>query len=292
MGALDTITGSIAQNTGNIEKAVIEVIDMRNRNVNNQPAVNIVGGQGGAGGAGGGGNVLANGANALKKTRGFADKSLLRNEHTDYAQTDDQHLENIINSHTKVFVVQFNPSTLQLSGTSGEYVQKVDFSNNVRQDEASYAPSETTINLSVSLLFDACDPQDAFMGDKLSLASPTGAATGIAKTAMAATGNKKNSVQKEVEGFIGALRNRYTRLVTFHWGNISYSGILKGVEAQYTMFSVTGEPVRATVDMNIMCAHSTMYPNSLAVWQGRYKNAFGKGSESFVKTSAKFGKIL
>ena len=289
MGVLDTITGAVAQNTGNIEKAIIEVIDMRNREAGDQGAVNIVGGQGGAGG---GGNVLANGAIALKKNKGFVDKNLFKNEHAGYDNAEDQHLQNIIKSKTKVFVVQFNPSTLQLSGTAGEYVQKVNFLDEANGNEANYSQSDTTIGLSVSLLFDACDPHDAFMGDKFSLSSPTGTATGIAKTAMSATGNKKNSIQKEVEGFVGALRNKYTRLVTFHWGNISYSGILKGVEAQYTMFSITGEPIRATVDMNIMCAHNTMYQNSLTVWQERYKKAFGKGSESFVRTSAKFGKIL
>ena len=291
MGVMDTVTGAIARNTGNIEKAVIEVIDRRRGDAGILPPVQVVGGQGGIPGAGGGANAMAKGAKALKKFKGYADKGLLKDEMGDMEASDEM-IESIVKRKTRVFVVQFNPSTLQLSGTSGEYVQKLDFSDENKSNEASYAPSDTMINMSVSLLFDACDPFEAFQADKLNITSLSNLGTGIAKTAMSATGNKKNSIQKEVEGFVGALRNPKTRLVTFHWGNISYSGILKGVDVQYTMFSLVGEPIRATVDMNIMCAHSDMYPNSLAVWQERYKKAFGKGSESFVKTTSKFNKIL
>ena len=47
MGLMDSITGSVAQNTGNIEKAIIEILDLRERGLVEKQAVMIVGGQGG-----------------------------------------------------------------------------------------------------------------------------------------------------------------------------------------------------------------------------------------------------
>jgi len=95
-----------------------------------------------------------------------------------------------------------------------------------------------------------------------------------------------------VEGFIGALRNENTRLITFNWGKLCYSGVLRRVGAEYTMFNVTGEPVRAKVGLTIMCADVKEWPNSVAVWQERYKNSYLGGSESGVKASQKLGSLL
>ena len=147
MGVMDTVTGAIAKNTGNIEKAVIEVIDRRRGDAGILPPVQVVGGQGGIPGVGGGANAMAKGAKALKKVKGYADKGLLKDEMGDMDATDEM-IESIVKRKTRVFVVQFNPSTLQLSGTSGEYVQKLDFSDENKSNEASYAPSDTMINMS------------------------------------------------------------------------------------------------------------------------------------------------
>ena len=106
-------------------------------------------------------------------------------------------------------------------------------------------------------------------------------------------GQKKTSIQTEVEGFIAALRNSRTRLMTFNWGNFCYTGVLRSVGANYTMFNPNGEPVRATVDLSMVCADDEQWPNSLSVWQQRYINAFRKsGSESFVKTEQKAGSLV
>jgi len=103
---------------------------------------------------------------------------------------------------------------------------------------------------------------------------------------------KKKTVQRQVEGFIGALRNENTRLISFNWGDICYSGVLRRVGAEYTMFNVTGEPVRAKVGLTIMCADVKEWPNSVAVWQERYKSSYLGGSESGVKASQKLGNLL
>ena len=286
MGVMDTLSSvgsSAMENLGNIEKAMIEVIDLRGREITRQSA------------------VIVAGANSITGFASAADAGSLVNMGNlyDYVgsmlgldnkkeEMEDAYVRNLA-TNKKVFTVQFNPSSLRLSGHSGEVMPKLNY--DAENDEASVAPVDTTISLSVDLLFDSMDVQDAFMSDKIS-SSTTDIGKGVANGILSATGNKKKTIQRQVEGFIGALRNENTRLITFHWGEMSYSGVLRSVSAEYTMFNVTGEPVRAIVSLTIMCVDASIWPNSVAVWQEQYKNAFGNGNESFVKTSQKMGNLL
>ena len=99
-----------------------------------------------------------------------------------------------------------------------------------------------------------------------------------------------------MEGFIGAIRNEYTRIITFHWGEMNYSGVLRSVRAVYTMFNITGDPVRATVDLSITCADSEIMPRSLYMWKDLYIKAYSDeardGGKSYVKASQKVGGLL
>lgn len=290
MGALDTIKNTIANNTGNIEKAIIEIIDIRGRS----PAmlgdsVDVKGSKAGSV------SVRPTGSKQSQQTMMNAGlmSDVIKDTAGVSAETvSDEQVDSISGARKRQYMVQFNPTTLQLSGHSGGLIQELDYSAHGMNRSASYTVGNTTISLSVNLLFDCCDPQDAFMSDKLNL-SPTSVGTGVAKAVMTGMGKKKTTVQKDVEGFISALRNRFTRLITFHWGEFNYSGVLRNVGATYTMFNVVGEPIRATVDMSIMCADREMYPNSLAVWQERYKKAFQDNkSRSYVKTEQKVGSLL
>ena len=283
MDALSTMGTSALEGFENIEKAIIEVIDLRNRDIARQASVQIVG----ANKLGGFGSAVDAGSFVNKGSLNDYIGSMLGMK-TENLELVDDYLKNLT-AHKKVFTVQFNPSSLRLSGHSGGYVSKLDY--NAKDDEASVTPVDTTISLSVDLLFDSMEPQDAFMGDKVS-SSTTSIGKGIANAALTAAGKKKKTVQRQVEGFIGAIRNEHTRLITFHWGDMSYSGVLRNVGVEYTMFNVTGEPVRAIVGLTIMCADASIWANSVAVWQERYKHAFEGGSESFVNTSQKIGNLL
>ncbi len=281
-GIMDAVTGFASDNTGNIEKAMIEILDLRNRPVITKEAVKIVG-KGSPtsaemdsfAGAASVTSLMNKGvlSDAMKTIAGLSDKEVLT----------DEMLQIIAGGKKKYFVVQFNPNTLQISGHSGGYVKKTDYSKGRdRGRSVGYEKGNTTIQMSVRLFFDSCDPQDAFMSDKVNM-SPTALATGAAKAIQTGMGKKKTSVQIQVEAFIAALRNQYTRLITFHWGNFTYSGSLRSVRTTYTMFNVTGEPVRAYVDLSIMCADDQeLSTASLAIWQARYKQAFGGGSHSFA----------
>ncbi|MBR1875560.1 MAG: hypothetical protein IJ805_00465 [Lachnospiraceae bacterium] len=275
---------------GNVEKAVIEVMDLRDRKLKDGDLKPVEGPA-----------LMDDAADSISEGT-MANKGGLVDYAKDITGGDKNKaisaldMAKLESAKKKLFYVQFNPGSLSLSGHSGGLVQKIDYKKG--GGGVSYAPGDTNITLSVSLLFDSCDPADAFMTDKIS-ASPTTLGTGVAKAVMSAKGKKKRSVQPEVEGFIAALRNRYTRFVTFHWGEFTYSGVLRSVGAQYTMFNVLGEPVRATVNLSMMCADSEVSPNSLAWWQQKYIDSFGgdkmldtSGSESFVKTSQKVGNLI
>ncbi|MBQ9549549.1 MAG: hypothetical protein IJU87_01930 [Lachnospiraceae bacterium] len=285
MSGLESIGNGALDNLGIIEKAVIEVIDKRlDESKPPLPAVPI-NGQGGNNGAGG--------DNAKQNSR--------------------------------FYTVQFNPSTLQLTGYAGGLIQKLDYTSGKKPKRndgqappdqpgehqhrmppksAAYTVGNTTISLNVSLFFDSCDPQDAFMSDKINL-SPTGVTTGIVKAGLSIGGKKKVSIQKDVEAFIAALRNRYTRKIIFHWGDFEYKGILRNVTATYVMFNVMGEPVRAHVDLGMICVDKDLSKKSLKVWQDKYREVFGAkeikwydatsgelGSRSYVKQNQMFGNLL
>jgi len=281
MGITDTLAtvgNAAVENTGNIEKAIIEILDLRDREAVLRDAVRISEGGGLANVAGNlniglVGDYLNKMQNAMDVNNDVADA---------YFQK--------LASKKKIFTVQFNPSTLRLSGHSGGPASTTNFSTE-NAKEVKRKPVDASISMSVELLFDSMDPKDAFMNDKIDV-SPTGFLTGMADMGLTMGQKKKKTVQRQVEGFIGALRNENTRLISFNWGDICYSGVLRRVGAEYTMFNVTGEPVRAKVGLTIMCADVKEWPNSVAVWQERYKNSYLGGSESGVKASQKLGNLL
>ena len=198
-------------------------------------------------------------------------------------------LSGIEGATRKLFYVQFNPNELSLSGYGGGLASKTDFSE--KGNSITFDKADVRITLNVRLIFDKVDPQDAFMADKANT-STTAMATGAAKAALTAKGKKDYSVQTEVEGFIAALRSKYTRRITFHWGTMTYTGILNRVSAQYTMFNVQGLPVRAFVNLSLVCADEAVSPSSMGMWQAYYQELFEAGNQSYVKAAEKAGNLL
>ncbi len=170
---------------------------------------------------------------------------------------------------TRIFSVQFNPSSFDIYATSLD-VQKL---NTVRDEDGSQraftdSAVAPTVEMSVELVFDHVTIADAFMVDKLRQGVFN---TGI--NAIASLSGKKPvyTVRTEVEGLIGALRNSHTRTVTFTWADFSFKGTLKDVAAEYTMFSLEGRPIRAKVMLRIRQEQSD---ESRAAWKSDFVTAF------------------
>ena len=277
--------------TGNIEKAVIEIIDMRGRKVIVEPPVEV------QGGCLTGKLSSAVSLPSLKASNTLVGISALTDTVNDIAKGSKLNvlegpaslLSGIEGATRKLFYVQFNTNELSLSGYGGGLASKTDFSE--KGNSITFDKADVRITLNVRLIFDKVDPQDAFMADKANT-STTAMATGAAKAALTAKGKKDYSVQTEVEGFIAALRSKYTRRITFHWGTMTYTGILNRVSAQYTMFNVQGLPVRAFVNLSLVCADEAVSPSSMGMWQAYYQELFEAGNQSYVKAAEKAGNLL
>lgn len=265
--------------TGNIEKAVIAIQDKRDVQTKEKEAVEA-------------GKQAANGiavaTNSLSKLNKIIDL-----KETGSLSTALNVSNGLVAKSARIFTVQFNPSELQFSGYGGGFVQKVNFVNNKKADEdVTFGNMQSRITMTVKLIFDQVDPQDAFMSDKFTM-SYTSVTKGVVKGVKKLFGKKTNSVQTQVEGFIGALRNENTREITFAWGKMCYTGILNRISSQYTMFSVTGEPIRAVVTMTMVCADENIEGNTMGNWEDQYNKAFESGeSFSLVNSAQKVGNLF
>ena len=178
----------------------------------------------------------------------------------------------------KQFEVQFNPAEITIQAQGGGMSQVTNFSGSTKKaDKAGASITFQQLNprimVTIPLIFDRVVNADAFLQDKLAL-SPTSIIKNVG-TAIATMAFKKEiTVQTQVEGLIAVLRNDYTREIIFTWSDMSYYGKINGVNARYTMFSPTGKPIRATVDLNILCSDPKTSVGSMGQWEDRYKKAF------------------
>lgn len=177
------------------------------------------------------------------------------------------------------FKVQFNPSTLSISGYGGGMAQITNLSRDRRNSgdkkDASggitYEEAGTHIEMSVQLIFDDTNHLTAFPGDiyGMNASNALGAAGGAAAKKLL---GGRPSIQEEVEAFLGMLRSKYTRSVSFVWGSMAYTGICNSVGAKYTLFKPSGEPIRAQVNFRMICADESVSKGQMGYWKDMYKS--------------------
>lgn len=150
--------------------------------------------------------------------------------------------------NTSVMKVQYNPTSLSIQANA-EAIPFTYLQQNIDSGIPNQSPRPPMVVLSVDLIFDAMNPKDAFMAEKFSL-STGGIVSSVAGAIQTATGGGY-TVQPQTDGLIAALMRPSTRVVTFRWADMAFTGQLIEVQAEYTMFSVSGKPVRSKVRMNI-----------------------------------------
>ena len=283
MGVLDAIGSSLSEMAGVISKARIEILEVDiPDDIDEQLPVTLT--------SGGVANPMSDFFDCINGLNPSINDVVQSVGNVDTLLNLDDYR---INVNKKIFEVQFNPSELNFIGYGGGRMQKNNYAergSKARTNELTFESMDVRIELQVRLIFDQVDPQDAFMADKLTT-SPTVITEGIVKAVRTATGSKTCSVQTQVEAFIGALRSYNTRQVTFIWGDMCYSGILNRVVSQYTMFNVVGAPIRAIVDLSIVCADGSDPNAKMDDWYDAYGAAFGD-STSYVKSTQKIGNLL
>ena len=173
----------------------------------------------------------------------------------------------------KRFEVKFNPSQITFQGAGGGKVAKTNYSAGGKVD-MQYQEMAPRIQMNLQLVFDDYERTEAFMLEKFT--DTTAIARTVVSSAASAVTGKKHSVQPQVEGFIGALRNDCTRKVTFYWGSMKYQGVLNHVGAEYTMFSTDGSPIRANVNIGILLTDDSITDAHMGQWQNSYQAVFEK----------------
>jgi hypothetical protein len=175
----------------------------------------------------------------------------------------------------KTMQVQFNPAELTINA-SAIPKSKMNASDG---DSRTMAVEDAKLTLTVTLYFDDMDTYDAFLLDKFTAGLSS---TGISNIAKTVSGNSTvHSVQGRVEALVAALRNPFTRMISFRWADFSFIGQLNSVHANYTMFSAAGRPIRAQVLLRIQ---HEMDPDMLQGWYKNFDTVFqGKSSDLVTK---------
>ena len=186
-----------------------------------------------------------------------------------------------------VLQVQYNPSSLNIQANA-DPIPFTYLLQNLDNGVPNQNLRPPMVVLSVELIFDAMNPQDAFMLDKLRISA--------GKIVSDVAGGIKNvmggyTVQPQTEGLVAALMRPNTRLVTFRWADMAFTGQLIEAQAEYTMFSVSGKPIRSKVRMNIAQQVESEADNQY--WDNALNNMFKSGDEVSLKTAGqKIGNLL
>ncbi|MEG0779554.1 MAG: hypothetical protein RRY95_00925 [Oscillospiraceae bacterium] len=188
-----------------------------------------------------------------------------------------------------ILQVQYNPASLQMDANAE--VTPVQY---LQQNLDNGIPAQNTRNpsvvLSVELIFDAMLAQDAFLFDKLRL-SAGAAVSDISGLAKAKTGGY--TVQPQTNGLLAALFRDSTRTVTFRWADMSFTGELTEANATYTMFSVSGKPIRSVIRINIT---QSAEARGATHWDTAFDNTFGMGTGAAKNVGRslgdKFGNLM
>ena len=273
-GAAEVGIENIAKNagqsiTGNIEKAIIEIVDETFK----QKEINVTQAQ----------PRKASSDSGLGQISGkLMDMSSKVAETTSTALVKYSPMQAVeeIQKNTvpdgpkkKRFQVKFNPSQITFSGVGGVKVEKKNYIDSEKNVQIEYQEMKPRIQMNLQLVFDDYERTQAFMLEKFTDATAA-LRTGIDGIVTAASG-KTYSVRPQVEGFIGAIRNGYTRKVNFYWGTMKYSGEMTSVSVEYTMFSTDGNPIRANVNLGILLVDETLSYLNMGQWQDSYKKVFG-----------------
>lgn len=231
--------------TGQVEKARITIFDRRGYKVNVTEVQNKRIGAGGT-------EELFTTYSLSTNKKSSADLNATGILSADLAQKKEE-LQNQLyeeNTTRKTYIVGFNPSSLNIHAIGGGRFSK----NNYAQGgntTSDFSEMNTRIQLDFKLYFDA-----------------------HANRAWAES--KNDSIQPDVEAFVAALRDEGTREVEFAWGKMVYTGVMNMVDVTYTMFSTYGKPLRAEMNVSMLCIDEGLSQGDESAWLEHYAEAFAK----------------
>ena len=276
MGFMDSLAKTGSDILGVTSKAIIEITDIRGRDIELTDMENYQTSGGGIGGAVSG--TMAKAYVAKEYEAGIKNKL----EQLNANLPDDKKFkaEDVITQFLKSgkkrrYEVMFNPNQISIGGYGGGKFSTTVFEDSPTKHtdlrSSSVLPSSARIVFSTKLIFDKTVATQAFYSDRLTLnATRVGREVANLIKQYGAKQDTGSSIQQEVEAFIGALRDPGTRMISFNWGDMCYEGILNQANAEYTMFNIDGQPCRGTVDLSILCADDKVYKHSSDLFAQKY----------------------
>ena len=188
------------------------------------------------------------------------------------------------NLEGNIYMVQFNPATIRISAVGGGNFAVASYGGS--GSGVNFQGLNARIDVSMTLILDAVNNKEAFGQDKL-IVEPVEIAKGVAEGVKTAAG-KNYSVQQQVEGFHAAMRIMDYTKVKFIWGGSVLEGGLTRVNSRYTMFSPTGNPIRAEMGITITCLG-----DAVKKWKQAYDREFaGKDYLITQKTSQTLSSLV
>lgn len=173
-----------------------------------------------------------------------------------------------------VLQVQYNPSSIRFQANA-ESVPVQYLQQNVDSSIPNQNLRAPSVVLAVDLFFDAVNLKDSFITEKTRIS-----ANDLVSDAAALVQTIKGgyTVQPQTNGLIGMIMRESTRTVTFKWADMTFTGEATEASAKYTMFSVSGKPVRSIVTLNI--AQKVSSKADLKYWDKAFDKCFGDMSSS------------
>ncbi|MEG1241657.1 MAG: hypothetical protein RSD32_01755 [Oscillospiraceae bacterium] len=184
--------------------------------------------------------------------------------------------------------VQYNPSSITIAANALSTPFQA-LQQNIDNGIPNQNMRDPSVVLSVELVFDEMNTKDAFMLDKIRLSA------GDAVSAVSAILKKDGySVQPQTNGLLAAILRDSTRCVSFKWADMTFTGELTEVSAKYTMFSVSGKPIRSLVRLNIQ--QEVKMASDINYWNNAFDKSFGDSTTTGIKggrsTANKLGNLL
>lgn len=308
----DKVLGDASKALGNIEKAIIMIEPPpggANGEIQNFPAVKPAS-QGflqshskvpgtdnaGKGFLAGAGDALKNAGKALAGAAGSivgVDTNAFKDK---FGLPKDDKTPN-------VFYVQFNPSSVSFSAT-GVLPKKIERMIDTGKDgepprlantKDFLDSNDVMINMSLDLIFEDIDVEDAFLENKLSpYSGELVQSVGKSITKMVGLAKTNHTVREQVEALTCIAREPSLGQVSFIWGKTSFKGTLNNLRAEYTMFSPKGEPIYAKAHVDILLLSGK---GAMEEWDSIYEDAFGQGvgnltAVEFGSSTSKVGSLL
>lgn len=187
-------------------------------------------------------------------------------------------------AETVRFVVQFNPAELRITAEGQQESNSYLADASGTGKTIAVNPLSSRARVYFKLIFDDTDNEDAFQSEHMIL-HPEELKKGagnylktpkqILTACDAERKGKERTVRSQVEGLMSAIRSEHKRKVRFVWGSLSYSGFLNSIQAEYTMFNPEGSPVRAEVQVGILCMDENLEQGNMGQWHKHYENLAG-----------------